>query len=128
MKLKWEEMPEGAGRMFTLIGEFTDRDGRPFYFAQAWRAAERETERLRRDQHRAEREIGKEWQRQWNRRVRVAEKLGLNVRDVPVLGDAVLPGHVFGVDWSVTVRDGVVVSIDITRRRDGSPRTPVHLS
>lgn len=129
MKLTWQDRPaEADDREFILTGEFIDRDGKPFYFCQAWVASERETDRLRREQRVAEQEIGRAWQRRWRMRMRQAEKLGVNVRDVPCVGDAVAPGHVFGVDWYVRLRDGVVTAVDVTRRRDGSPRTPPHLS
>jgi hypothetical protein len=129
VKLTWTDKPAGDGkRQFMLTGEYKDRDGKPFYFCQAWVAAESEAERLRRDQGRAAREIGKDWRRRWTARIRLATRLGVNVRDVPSVGDGVAPGHVFGVDWYARVENGIVTMVDVTRRRDGSPRTPARLA
>lgn len=126
MTSRWDTGPTGpTGTQRTLVAQFTDLDGQPWYYARSFIGTDDEWRGARR---RIERDYDREWTRDFAERRRLARHLGCNVRDVPKVGDSVAEGHRFKPNWYVKVENGMIVQIDMMRQADGAARTPLELS
>lgn len=107
-EIKWyAKQHDTHGLLTCLTMRFKDRDGGPWWYAQSWQGEPDDEFKKN-----AQRFFEEEWAHDFDKRLRHAEVLGCNVREVPHVGDAAHKGQSFTPKAKVTVENNMVTRVD----------------